>query len=202
MKVTEIKIQKKNKNRVSVFLDGEYSFSLDAISAAGLKTGMELDDGMLAKLQDDDLPKKAYSDGLYYLSFKSRTYRETSKHLEEKGYDSTIVDLTLQKFIDINFINDENYAQQFMESRVRLNPKGSFAIKQELGRKGISDEDIEKALIGYDEYEAALTIVRKKLYKWENLPVDKMKNKIYSFLSTRGFSYEITKDIIEVVLTD
>ncbi|MCP3923107.1 MAG: hypothetical protein GY714_11030 [Desulfobacterales bacterium] len=200
--ITSIKVQKKNKNRVSIFINEKYSFSIDAISAMKIKTGMEITDEIIADLQREDLPRKAYSEGLYYLSFRSRTYSEADKHLKDKGYDDSIVEEALKKLIDINFIDDENYARQFLESKIRVNPKGALSIKYELKQKGISEDIIEKALLDYDEYEAAFSLIKKKYYKWEKLPIDKVKNKIYTFLSSRGFTYDITKDVTETIVSN
>jgi len=42
--ITGIKVQKRNPDRVSIYLDGEYAFGLSRIVAAWLYTGQRLSD--------------------------------------------------------------------------------------------------------------------------------------------------------------
>ena len=53
-KVTALKLQKRNKNRVNVYLDGEFAFGLARIVAAWLSTGQELTEEKIAELQAQD----------------------------------------------------------------------------------------------------------------------------------------------------
>ena len=63
MKITDIDVQKKNKNRLSVFVDGEYSFSLEQIDALmlSLKIGMEITDADIRKYNIESNLGKARS---------------------------------------------------------------------------------------------------------------------------------------------
>ena len=47
--ITKIEVQQHNKNRVSIFLDQEYAFSiaLETAMKHSLKKGMELDDNQI-----------------------------------------------------------------------------------------------------------------------------------------------------------
>ena len=66
MKITAIKAQQKNPDRVSVFADGTYVFSLtiDQVLQTGLKRGIEIGQAEL------DTYKKLSADG----KLKARTY--------------------------------------------------------------------------------------------------------------------------------
>ena len=49
-KITALTAQKRNPNRVNIYIDGEYAFSLARIVAAWLRVGQELDEEKLKKL--------------------------------------------------------------------------------------------------------------------------------------------------------
>jgi regulatory protein len=59
-KVTALKYQKKNRQRVNVYLDGQYAFGLQASVAAGLRVGQVLSPEEIAQLQNRDLAEVAY----------------------------------------------------------------------------------------------------------------------------------------------
>ncbi len=48
--ITALSVQKRNKERVSVFLDGEYAFSLGLNAALALKRGQELSSADIQQL--------------------------------------------------------------------------------------------------------------------------------------------------------
>ena len=52
--ITALEVQKHDKERVSVFLEGEYAFSLTLIEAARLHKGQTLSDEEIAALQASD----------------------------------------------------------------------------------------------------------------------------------------------------
>ena len=50
-KVTALKVQARNKNRVNVYLDGEFAFGLVKIEAVRLRLGQELSESAVAALK-------------------------------------------------------------------------------------------------------------------------------------------------------
>ena len=50
-RITAIQAQKRNPQRVSVFLDGEFAFGLSRIVAAWLAVGQEISDEKIALLK-------------------------------------------------------------------------------------------------------------------------------------------------------
>ena len=52
--ITALTAQRRRRNRVNVFLDGEYAFSLQDTLAATLHLGQELDEQAVAALRQQD----------------------------------------------------------------------------------------------------------------------------------------------------
>ena len=57
--ITAITAQVKNKDRVNIFLDDQYAFSLAIAAAVGLKVGDTLSDEQIAARQSQDTLEKA-----------------------------------------------------------------------------------------------------------------------------------------------
>jgi regulatory protein len=57
--ITALKAQERSKDRVSVYLDGEFAFGLALIHALWLKIGQQLSDDEIVELQEADTVEKA-----------------------------------------------------------------------------------------------------------------------------------------------
>jgi hypothetical protein len=64
--ITALKIQKRSKERVNLFLDGAYAFSLSLSAAATLKQGQYLSDADIEQLNDQYERYKAYQHALRF----------------------------------------------------------------------------------------------------------------------------------------
>ena len=71
--ITGIKAQKKNPERVSVYLDGEYAFGLSRITAAWLQIGQRLSEEKINSLREQDESEVAYQRALILLNHQQRT---------------------------------------------------------------------------------------------------------------------------------
>lgn len=150
---------------------------------------------------NDGLLKKAF----FYLSFRSRTEREMLVYLQKKAREfnlkSSEVSQTIKYLKSKNFINDKNFVDEYINSRLRSKPRSLYLIKQELKSKNIPEKDIEDYLSknSVDEFSAAENLLNRKLYKWEKLPHFKKKEKVYYFLKSKGFSFDVIRSVFEKV---
>ena len=80
-KITALKLQKRNKDRVNVYLDDEFAFGLSRIVAAWLRTGQELTEEKIAELQAQDNVEVALQRALNFLSYRPRSEEEVRRNL-------------------------------------------------------------------------------------------------------------------------
>ncbi|GAB6095413.1 RecX family transcriptional regulator [Desulfatiferula olefinivorans] len=198
--ITQLTVQKNNKHRVSVYLDDRYEFSLGILIAARLSTGGILTDEEVTAIKREDEEARAYDAAVRFLGRRARSVREMRQYLSRKEFPPECTDHVIQRLEDKRYLNDRDFARLWIEDRLRLNPKGAFALRQELRQKGIDEVLIDEALSGYDETRAAMSALEPKLRQWENADPDTLKKKIYAFLSQRGFSYDTTLAVVETVL--
>ncbi len=194
-------VQKKNKQRISVYLDDSYAFSLSPFIAARLVEGQEIDEDTVRRLTEEDELERAYNLALRYLGYRARSFAEMERYLKGKRFSPSCRTATLTRLMENRFLNDKDFTDMWVESRKRVNPKGSYALRQELLEKGVAEDLIDENLDGYDETNAAFDAVKKKLGLWQKLAPDDLRKKIYGFLSQRGFSYETTREITDRALS-
>jgi regulatory protein len=193
--VTAITRQKRNKERVNIFIDGAYAFSLAEITAAWLKIGQELTPEDIARLDAEDAVEKAKQSAYRYLSYRPRSTAEVRENLLKKEYDETIVEQVLTRLTELNLLNDQEFARFWIEQRETFKPRSQMALRQELYQKGISREIIDAAVAGVDELAAAQKAAENKAQRWIQLPKETFFTKMSGFLQRRGFDYAITKTV-------
>lgn len=195
--ITALKIQKRNKERVNVYLDDKFALAVTILVAAPLKKGQYLSDAEIETLKNGDERNKAYQQAVRFLGFRPRSQVEIEQHLRGKGYAAEVVAETISRLIEQDYLDDEAFAQFWLENREQFRPRGERALRYELRQKGIDPQVIEAALTDLDEGELAWAAVEGKLRTWKNLPVDRLKQKLIGFLSRRGFTYEIAQRIFQ-----
>src|SRR3954453_11533967 len=88
--ITSLQMQKRNKDRVNVFVDGEYSFAVSLQAATTLKRGQRLSEAEVELLKQDGEIDLAYQRALRYLGMRPRSSAEISTYLKRKEYEESI----------------------------------------------------------------------------------------------------------------
>jgi regulatory protein len=200
--VTAMKVQKRNPQRVNVYLDGEYAFGLARITAAWLQIGQQLSDEKIAQLQADDSYEAAYQKALHPLNYRPRSSTEVRKNLEKHGYDPEVIEQVLERLGRSGLVNDRQFAQTWVDNRSEFRPRGRRLLNMELRQKGLDDEAIESALSELDEEQLAYQAALKYQRKLQDLPKPDFRRKLAGFLARRGFGYAVIEPVLERVWQD
>jgi len=196
-KITAIKPQERRKDRVNIFLDDEYAFSLQSILAAGLRHGQELTEEDVRRLQQQDAVETMYENALHYLSFRPRSEQEMRRHLQKRGADEDITEQVLGRLKRAGLINDAEFVRFWIENRETHRPRSAWVLRTELRQKGISEEQIALALSDLDEESSALNAARRVVSRWESLDEETFYRRLLGYLQRRGFSYEISRRVAD-----
>jgi regulatory protein len=130
-KITGIVVQKRNPQRVNVFLDGEFGFGLSRIVAAWLQNGQELSEEKISHLKYEDEKETAYQHALRLLNYRSRSSSEVRQTLEKKGYSFEVVEEISARLSQSGLLDDERFAQAWVENRTEFRPRGKRALALE-----------------------------------------------------------------------
>ena len=136
-----------------------------------------------AKLRQSNAPVAA---ALRLLAYRARSEKEVRDRLG-KRFSATEVDVVIKKLKDWNFLDDTQFAKQYIESRSRSRPRSRRLIQLELKRKGIVT-DYELLATDYE-------LARLALEKKKNL---KSRDQTIRFLHSRGFSWEIIQRVLKL----
>jgi regulatory protein len=193
--ITALEVQKKNKERVNVFLDGEFAFGLNLVAAAQLKKGQVLDAAEVEALRQADEQHIAYQRALHLLGFRPRSEAEVRHYLRGKAYSDEVIDTVVQRLQQEEYLDDRSFSEFWVENREQFRPRSARALRYELRQKGVDRSVIDAAVAAVDEDAAAWAAVEPKLARWQELDQTDVDRKISGFLARRGFSYEIVRRI-------
>ena len=203
MIITSIEEQKK-KGRYNIFLDGEYAFGLykETIYHFGLRTKDELDEKRIGELKSYDEINFGKKVAYRFLNFKPRSEKEVRTKLKGHKLSDESIDKILDSLKEFKFVNDEQYAKMYIESKVSLKPEGRRSLKIRLAQKGIGKETSEKTVeenyTEETEFQKALDLVTKYQKKVKAKTAIEKKQKCYKHLLSKGFSYDLINRVLKV----
>jgi len=195
-KITSISVQKKDPNRVNIYLDGEFAFGVARITAAWLKNGDELSDEKIARLIAEDTREWAYQQALLYLSYRARSEKEIRQNLQKHEMPEDVIEETIERLRTAGLANDNEFAQTWVENRSTFRPRSRRALAMELRQKGLDDETVRSALSGVDEDALAYEAAQKRLGRLKGLEWNDFRKKLSEFLARRGFPYSVIAPIV------
>lgn len=136
------------------------------------------------------------------IGLRRRSVFEITKRLELKGFNKDIISEVLEELERYKYIDDEKFAESYINDRMNFRPCGKLMIEKELKEKGIAEniinDKISELISEEKELESAGILVRKKL-KIIGGNVDKRRvyQKIASYLQSKGYSFDTISQAIE-----
>ena len=196
-KVTALEVQKKDKERVNVFIEGQFAFGLSILEAAHLQKGQYLSQAEIDHLKAKDDATRAFNRALRYLAPRPRSCDEIRQQLKKKETDSTIIDEVLERLKNLNYVNDHEFARYWIRNRGEFNPRGTRALRYELRQKGVDNLIIDEVLADLEPLELAKRAAEKKLRSLRGKDNQTIRTKLGGFLARRGFEYSIVRDVLD-----
>jgi regulatory protein len=196
--ITDIQAQKRNRNRVNIYLGGNYAFSLDRVAAAWLTVGRQLSDEEIIRLQEKDEFQIALSRAMHFLGFRARSEQEMETYLAKKGFEPPLIERVIVRLKESKLVNDLDFAQTWLDSRQRFRPRSKSLMKLELRQKGVAEPEIEQALqsSNLDDFDLAMDAGRKLSSRYQNQDKPEYDRKLGAALQRRGFSYAIVRECL------
>ena len=208
MEITDIKQQKRQRGRFSVYIDGKYAFSLDYVTFthAGLHIGDAISDEEVKLLSQKDEFFRARDYAYSLLSYRERTEHEMKSRLFEKGFSISVVRSVLDMLKSKDLINDRSFASKWVEDVLSHRPMGKLRVMHELRKRRVNDAIIDEVCRGRLEPVAEVTLARraadKKLHALENYPQEVAKRRLFNFLKNRGFDFGVINDLMKEYFGD
>lgn len=195
-KITDIQPQKRNKNRVNVYVDGEYTLALELLTVMklGLKIGTEVTDADLAAATEDTEKSVALEKAMNYIARGSKTSWQLRKYLADKEYAPAVVNYVMDKMKYYGYVDDKAYAEAY--ARQNSQTKGARRIKQELLQRGINVADAEHFSEQDDETSGEnAERLAQRFMRGKSCDI-KTLQRLQRYLVSRGYDFDVVNGIL------
>lgn len=129
---------------------------------------------------------------LYLLKFRARSVFEIRQKLKSKNITEEEIDKTVDVLIRNELLDDVKFVKMYVKDRNNLKPTGSYLLRLELKRLGVSENLIEDALAHQNEEELARRAIEAKA-RYRSADFTKQTQ----FLQRRGFSMGVIMKILK-----
>jgi len=196
MRITSLQSQTNRPERLNLFVDHQFFMGVNALVVLqmGLKVGQEITEQQVEQLRQEEAVQQAFARALNYLSLRPRSRAEVKQYLQRKETPPELLDRVLERLEQLELVNDQAFAEFWIEARARSKPKGAQAIKHELRQKGVKREVVDEMVDDEQDEERARRAAYKKallLIGQPDMDFKVFRLRLGAFLQRRGFSYEI-----------
>lgn len=129
---------------------------------------------------------------------------ETRRRLRHLGYRHALVEQVLERLVEMGYLDDEAFAQAWIESRDRARPRGEAALRRELVLKGVPRETVAAVLgqrseaaaaeDGPDLAAAMRLLERRRSALERDADERRRRQKAYALLARNGFDPEVCRE--------
>ncbi len=150
--------------------------------------------------------RSALNKAVSILALRPCSIKEIEDRLLRFHYLSDTIDLVIYKLKKEGFLNDQEFAKQWTESRMNQGKYGRTRIAYELRRKGLSENTVDEVMNETDpeqEFCSAYRLAEKSLKSVSSCDdILKQKRRIYGMLARRGFETDIIHQVIDQIFSD
>jgi regulatory protein len=199
MVISALRLSGRDRNTVDIYIDGKNEFNILKSIAAELQVGQELSFDQIQLLKDRDLEERTYQYALNLISRRPRSEQELRDRFQRRNTVHDIQDAVIERLREKDLVDDEAFAQMWVENREIFRPRSAWALKQELRKKGVPDSAIRTALDDFDDDDAAYRAALKVSGKYSDLSWEPYRRRLTEYLRRRVFQYSTISPVVKRV---
>jgi len=191
--ITSIQVQKKNKERFSLYHEDRFLLGIKSqtLVFCSLKKGTILTNKLLETILKAEQYNKAKEYSLNLLSRRDHSIKEVILKGIKKGFNKKILESITFELHKNKYLDDHRFALNYIHDAIEFRKWSLNKIKFELQKKGVIKSIISELLSDLDNSiwkEQMFTLIRKNKAKFKRTESNKQKKKLYDYLSRKGYS--------------
>jgi regulatory protein len=203
------RIIKKGKNDVTIYFDNDtlLFLAVEVFLKSGLKKGDDISNDRFSLLIEQNklfhIKQRAYR----LLGRRQHSSAELKRKLWNKDYEQQLIDEVIDDLTKNGYLYDKEFIRAFVAEKSKTKNWSSKKIKGELIKRGIVSSLIDEVISKQpdeSDYKNAMKLAEKKyevLLK-RNLETKELQNKLSSFLFSKGFDYDLIKDVVSQLMKE
>ncbi len=199
--ITALNAQARHADRVNLMIDGEFALGLSGaiVLEQGLYVGQTLSEAELLRLRGLEEIVKATESALRLVTHRARTEVELRRRLARNGFSPEAITATIERMHEWRYLDDEDFARRFVESREGHRPRSASMIRRELVGKGVDAETAGqvRAEAEIDDESIARDLAHKWLSQHAREAEEVRRRKLIGFLQRRGFGWDVIRHVLD-----
>ncbi|MDT3696533.1 MAG: regulatory protein RecX [Ignavibacterium sp.] len=203
-----ISIRKKDDENVVIKFDDSQQLiiSVDTLFKSGLKKDDEISEDRFAFLIESNISYYIKKKALSFLARRAHTEKELFLKLKAKSYDEGLIKSVIKELRNLSFIDDREFAVQFVNEKSFRNKWGRLKIKSALISRGINHKIIDQVLSAsrLKELESQqineLAVKKYSILKKRETDEKKIFQKLISFLLSKGYDYDSASNTVKKII--
>jgi len=202
-----LKVVKKGKSDVTIYFDNDslLFIAVEVFLKSGLKKGDDISDDRFSFLIEQNKLFHTKQRAFRLLGRRQHSSSELRRKLWNKDYEQKLIDEVIEDLQKNGYLNDKEFIRAFVAEKSKTKNWSIKRIKGELFKRGVAskliDENLSERPVEAD-YESAMNLAKKKyevLLK-RNLKPKELRNKLSTYLFSKGFDYELIKHVCDKLL--
>lgn len=174
----------------------EFSITYDFFNDLNLSLEDEVDFDTYKEILKENQYNMAKNFALGKISYSQKTSFELEKLLKDNDFDTDVINKTIEFLKSYKLIDDKAYVKSFINDKSNISKWSRNKIRYALRSKKIDDQLIETYLSyisDEEEFQKAYDFAIKKSRGKTDYDT---KQKVYRYLSSKGFEYDIISRVI------
>lgn len=211
--ITKLTAGVRDPNRVNVFLDAHFAFSLDITQVVdfGLKVGQKVAKERYEELKHASEFGKLYQRTLEWAMTRPHSIYEVKLYLKRRQIKRRILNkqrereelralpefpdemivAVLERLVEKHYVDDQKFAEYYVENRYARRGISQKRLRMELYKKGVAPDIADAALkkIERPEDEEIMKVIAKKRKKYNDF-------QLAGYLTRQGFNFQQAKEAV------
>ena len=203
--ITKIEIQKKNKNRVNIYINDEFAFACDAalVYIHNISKGVVFDKERLQDIIDEDNYIKGKNCALHFLERSMKSAKQVVDKLTAKEFDVKTIDRVMEFLEQYDFICDNRFVELYVKEKI--SSCGKNKIKFALLKKSLPKELIQEALnkiTSEQQLKTARMLSEKRMVTLAKSEKNGavLYKKTADYLIRNGFDFGIVNEVLDKII--
>jgi len=201
------RVVKKGKSDVTIYFDNDtvMFLAVEVFLKSGLKKGDDISEDRLSLLIEQNKLFHIKQKAFRLLGRRQHSSSELRRKLWNKDYKQKLIDEVIEDLKKNGYLDDKEFISAFVAEKSKTKNWSTKKIKSELFKRGVASKLIDETLnerLKEDDFENAMKLAKKKyevLLK-RNLEPKELRNKLSTYLFSKGFDYELIKEICDKLL--
>ncbi|MBZ9636412.1 recombination regulator RecX [Clostridium sp. FP1] len=202
--ITKIEIQKKNKDRVNIYMNDEFAFACDAtlVYIHNITKGATIEKEGLQDIIDEDNYIKGKNCALHFLERSFKSAKQVVDKLTIKEFDIKTIDRVIEFLKQYDFVDDKRFVDLFIKEKIKSTGKNK--IKFTLLKKSLPKELIKEALnkiTSEEQLQMALILGERRMATLAKSEKNALKlyKKTWDYLVRNGYDFGIVNEVLDKI---